>query len=71
MGITGTRWNGPRFFGPSRPVSHLSELRHSRLLWGCRHQDPASALKDTNLTQFAPDVIAGLYLPLFTSVLAR
>ena len=39
MGITGTRWNGPRF-GPSRPVSHLSELRHSRLLWGCRQDLP-------------------------------
>jgi hypothetical protein len=36
-----------------------------RLLWGRRHQDPGAALKDTNLTQFAPDVIAGLYLPLF------
>ncbi|MET0532312.1 MAG: hypothetical protein ABW003_29015 [Microvirga sp.] len=36
-----------------------------RLLWGRRHQDPGAALKDTTLTQFAPDVIAGLYLPLF------
>jgi len=36
-----------------------------RLLWGRRHQDPGAALKETNLTQFAPDVIAGLYLPLF------
>src|SRR5215204_5720639 len=36
-----------------------------RLLWGRRHQDAGAALKDTNLTQFAPDVIAGLYLPLF------
>src|SRR5436190_16872769 len=33
-----------------------------RLLWGRRNQDAAAALKDTNLTQFAPDVIAGLYL---------
>src|SRR3954467_11374215 len=30
-----------------------------RLLWGRRHQDPEAPLKDTNLTQFAPDVIAG------------
>src|SRR3954463_3244346 len=36
-----------------------------RLLWGRRNQDPEAALKDTNLTQFAPDVIAGLYLSLF------
>jgi hypothetical protein len=36
-----------------------------RLLWGRRNQDAGAALKDTNLTQFAPDVIAGLYLPLF------
>jgi hypothetical protein len=45
-----------------------SALRRSlapRLLWGRRHQDPGAALKDTNLTQFAPDVIAGLYLSLF------
>jgi hypothetical protein len=45
-----------------------SELRRSlapRLLWGRRNQDAGAALKDTNLTQFAPDVIAGLYLSLF------
>ena len=45
-----------------------SALRRSlapRLLWGRRNQDPEAALKDTNLTQFAPDVIAGLYLSLF------
>src|SRR5215211_3279252 len=36
-----------------------------RLLWGRRNQDAAAALNDTNLTQFAPDVIAGLYLSLF------
>src|SRR5437868_12558244 len=36
-----------------------------RLLWGRRNQDAAAALKDTNLTQFAPEVIAGLYLSLF------
>src|SRR4051812_12929711 len=45
-----------------------SMLRRSlapRLLWGRRHQDSGAALKDTNLTQFAPDVIAGMYLPLF------
>jgi hypothetical protein len=45
-----------------------SALRRSlapRLLWGRRNQDALAALKDTNLTQFAPDVLAGLYLPLF------
>src|SRR5882672_12160849 len=45
-----------------------SALRRSlapRLLWGRRNQDAGAALKDTNLTQFAPDVLAGLYLSLF------
>jgi hypothetical protein len=45
-----------------------SALRRSlapRLLWGRRHQDAGAALKETNLTQFAPEVIAGLYLSLF------
>ena len=45
-----------------------SELRRNlapRLLWGRRNQDDAAALRDTNLTQFAPDVLAGLYFPLF------
>ena len=37
----------------------------SRLLWGRRNQDAGAALKNTNLTQFAPDVITGLYLSLF------
>jgi len=45
-----------------------SALRRSlapRLLWGRRNQDSAATLKDTNLTQFAPDVLAGMYLSLF------
>src|SRR3979490_839517 len=45
-----------------------SALRRSlapRLLWGRRNQDAGAALKNTNLTQFAPDAIAGLYLSLF------
>src|SRR3954452_6091382 len=45
--------------------SALRRSLASRLLWGRRNQDALAALKDTNLTQFAPDVIAGLYLPLF------
>ena len=36
-----------------------------RVLWGRQHRDPGTSLKDTTLTQFAPDVLAGLYLPLF------
>ena len=42
-----------------------SGLRRSlapRLLWGRRNQDASAALKNTNLTQFAPDVLAGLKL---------
>src|SRR4029077_10388749 len=45
-----------------------SMLRHDlapRVLWGRVHKDPATTLKETTLTQFAPDVLAGLYLPLF------
>jgi len=45
-----------------------STLRRSlapRLLWGRRNQDAAAVLKDTNLTQFAPDVLTGMYLSLF------
>jgi hypothetical protein len=41
-----------------------SELRRNmapRLLWGRRNQDASAALKDTNLTQFAPDVLTGLF----------
>jgi hypothetical protein len=34
------------------------------VLWG-RQRDPALTLKDTGLTQFAPDVLTGMYLPLF------
>jgi len=36
-----------------------------RLLWGRVHKDSGTSLKETTLTQFAPDVLAGLYLPLF------
>jgi hypothetical protein len=34
------------------------------IIWG-RQTDPELPLKDTNLTQFAPDVLSGLYIPLF------
>ncbi len=35
------------------------------VLWGRPLEAPEARLKDTTLTQFAPDVLAGLYLPLF------
>jgi hypothetical protein len=34
------------------------------VLWG-RQRDPMVPLKDATLTQFAPDVLAGMYVPLF------
>jgi len=34
-------------------------------LWGRRARDAATPLKETTLTQFAPDVLTGMYLPLF------
>jgi hypothetical protein len=34
------------------------------VIWG-RQTNPDLPLKDTNLTQFAPDVLSGLYIPLF------
>ena len=52
---------GASLFGDSALRRNLAP----RLLWGRRNQDAGAALKDTNLTQFAPDVIAGLYLSLF------
>jgi hypothetical protein len=36
------------------------------VLWGrVDNKNPDALVKDTNLTQFAPDVLAGMYLPLF------
>jgi len=49
-----------RLFGDSKFRQLLSPIT----LWG-RQRDPAMALKDTKLTQFAPDVLAGMYVPLF------
>lgn len=34
------------------------------VLWG-RQKDPRLTLKDSSLTQFGPDVLTGMYLPLF------
>ncbi len=44
-----------------------SQLRQNLpdfVLWG-RQRDPKRSLKDTNLTQFGPDVLSGMYLSLF------
>jgi len=48
-------------FGDSRIKRALA----SRVLWGRQARDPATPLKDSRLTQFAPDIYAGLYLPVF------
>jgi hypothetical protein len=45
--------------------SLLKRSLMSRVLWGRPSKEPGARLKDTTLTQFAPDVLAGLYLPLF------
>ena len=44
--------------------SMLRRSLNEYVLWG-RQRDAALTLKDTALTQFAPDVLAGMYLPLF------
>lgn len=47
---------------------HGSRLRASLdsiLLWGRPYPTPGTSLKDTALTQFAPEVWTGLYAPLF------
>lgn len=44
--------------------SEFRALLPDYVLWG-RVSDPKRSLKDTNLTQFGPDVISGLYLSLF------
>jgi hypothetical protein len=48
-------------FGASRLRQSLSAV----LLWGRQARDPSTPLKDTSLTQFAPEVWAGLYAPVF------
>ena len=49
-----------KLFGESR----FRQILNPITLWG-RQRDPKMLLKDTNLTQFAPDVLAGMYVPLF------
>src|SRR5437867_873318 len=48
-------------FGASRLRQSLPAV----LLWGRQAKDPATPLKESSLTQFAPDVWAGLYAPVF------
>ncbi|MBI5716882.1 MAG: hypothetical protein HZC37_04250 [Burkholderiales bacterium] len=47
-------------YGDSQLRRHLQKI----VLWG-RQADPGRTLKETGLTQFAPDVLTGMYLPLF------
>jgi hypothetical protein len=44
--------------------SVLRDKLNNIVLWG-RQRDPKATLAATSLTQFAPDVLAGMYLPLF------
>lgn len=44
--------------------SLVREKLNTIVLWG-RQRDPKLDLKSTSLTQFAPDVLTGMYLPLF------
>ena len=44
--------------------SQVKRTLQPYILWG-RQKDPNARIKDTKLTQFAPDVWTGMYLPLF------
>jgi hypothetical protein len=48
-------------FGASALRSHLPEF----VLWGRENKRPGATLRQTNLTQFAPDVWTNMYAPLF------
>lgn len=56
-------YNGCRqaLFGDSALREHLPKY----LLWGRQSKDPRATLRQTNLTQFAPDVWTNMYAPLF------
>lgn len=55
-------------FDVCRKGLFTNTLMQSRLspvtLWG-RQRDPGATLKDSHLTQFAPEVLSGMYMPLF------
>ena len=60
--------NQPAFEACRRALFSGSLLRRSVdtiLLWGRPHPKPGESLKNTTLTQFAPEVWTGLYAPLF------
>ncbi|MFC3108658.1 hypothetical protein ACFQAT_06260 [Undibacterium arcticum] len=44
--------------------SLIKQMMLPVVLWG-RQRDPNMTLKETPLTQFAPEILAGLYMPLF------
>ena len=44
--------------------SQFKRTLSGSVLWG-RQRDPKTALKDAKLTQFNPDVLSGMYVPLF------
>jgi hypothetical protein len=44
--------------------SQLKRSLQEFVLWG-RQKDPKLTLKESKLTQFSPDVLAGMYVPLF------
>jgi hypothetical protein len=48
-------------YGPSALRSHLPAV----VLWGRQSTNPNATLRQTNLTQFAPDVWTHMYAPLF------
>jgi hypothetical protein len=58
----------PAFEACRQALFRGSLLRRSLstiLLWGRPHPKPGESLKDTTLTQFAPEVWTGLYAPMF------
>ncbi|HEY3049840.1 MAG TPA: hypothetical protein VGJ72_20545 [Polaromonas sp.] len=50
-----------RLFGPSTLRSHLQGF----LIWGRQSKAANATLRQTNLTQFAPDIWTSMYAPLF------
>ena len=48
-------------FGGSKIQASLSPVTY----WGRQNKDPEAKLSDTGLTQFGPDVLTGMYMPLF------
>lgn len=48
-------------FGPSQLRAHVAPI----MLWGRQNKKDNATLRQTNLTQFAPDAWTGMYAPLF------